>query len=194
MGELKGKEIVQSHRWLDNDIAIIPDLDYVNTYPVTVYDAVHQTMDDNSPTLADELITIYRLINQKQDIIDPGIPGNLMTWTGVKGQIGTLEVTKTINPDPLLRSNQKIPTEKAIGTELDLKVPIKTFLGHTNNMQMHITDVERAKWNQMAPLSSLMAHIQNSGMHITADERNRWNQKADQTEVDEHIYNMNACV
>ena len=191
MGELKGKEIVQSHRWLDNDIAIIPDLDYVNTYPVTVYDAVHQTMDDNSPTLADELITIYRLINQKQDIIDPGIPGNLMTWTGVKGQIGTLEVTKTINPDPLLRSNQKIPTEKAIGTELDLKVPIKTFLGHTNNMQMHITDVERAKWNQMAPLSSLMAHIQNSGMHITADERNRWNQKADQTEVDEHIYNMN---
>ena len=191
MGDLREKKIVQSRIWLDPNAVVIPDWDYDYSYPITVYDAVKQNMDDSSPTLTDELISIYHLINSKQDKVAPGIPGNLMTWTGVEGQIGTMEVVKAINQDPILRSNQKIPTEKAIGAELDLKVPTKTFMEHITNMQMHITDVERAKWNQMAPLSSLTAHIQNSGMHISGDERIRWNQKADQAEVDDHIYNMN---
>ena len=191
MGILKQKRIVQSRIWLDPNTTVIPEWDYDYSYPITVYDAVKQTMDDNSPTLTDELKSIYRLINTKQDMIDGGIPGNLMTWTGVKGQIGTMEVVKVINPDPLLRSHQKVPTEKAIGLELDSKVPNSSFLNHINDMHMHVTDVERARWNQMAPLSSLMAHIQNSSMHLTNDERNRWNNKANQEEVDNHIYNMN---
>lgn len=191
MGDLREKRIVQSRIWLDPSNVVIPDLDYDYSYPITVYDAVKQTMDDTSPSLTDELAAIYRLIHSKQNIVDPGIPGNIMTWTGVQGQIGTMEVTKVINPDQLLRSNQKVPTEKAIGAELDAKVPTKTFNEHANDVQIHISDVERARWNQMAPLSSLMAHIQNSAMHITTDDRVRWNSKADQTDVDNHVYNMN---
>lgn len=190
MGELRERRIVQSRIWLDENTTVIPDLDYDYSYPITVYDAVRKTMDDDSPSLNDELIAIYNLINSKQDIIDAGIPGNLMTWTGVRGQIGSIEVVKVINNDASLRSNTKIPTERAIGVMLDSKVDLKSFNVHVNDMSMHVTDVERSRWNQMAPLSSLTAHIQNSGMHINNEERARWNNKANQTDLDDHIYNM----
>ena len=191
MGELKNKRIVQSMIWLDPEHTVIPDCDYDYSYPKTVYDAVHQDMDDSSPTLADELLSIYRLIDGKQNKIEAGVPGNLMTWTGIEGNIGTVEMVKSVNPDAILRSNSKVPTERAIGAELDTKVPIRTFLEHSQDRVLHVTDVDKAKWNQMAPLSSLMAHIQNSGMHINNDERSRWNKKADQTDVDNHIYDTN---
>ena len=191
MGELRDKKIVQSRIWLDPNQAPMPSYDYDYSYPITVYEAVHQTMDDNSATLADELDAIYRLINGKQDIIDPGIPGQLMTWTGIRGQIGAIEVVNTINPDRSLRSNKKIPSERAIGDALDDKVSIESFNNHVSDNSIHMTDVERNRWNSMAPLSTLQAHIGNVAMHITEAERGLWNNKANQSDLEDHVYNTN---
>ena len=191
MGELKGKVIVQSRVWLDPNAAPIPDFDYNYSYPITVYEAVHQTMDENSANLADELDSIYRLIEGKQEIIDPGVSGQIMTWSGVRGQIGAMEVVNTINSDASQRSTRKIPSERAVGNALDTKVPIETFNAHANDNSIHITDIERNRWDSMAPLSSLQAHISNVAMHITEAERGSWNNKANQTDLEDHIYNTN---
>ena len=51
MGELKNKRIVQSRVFMDGHDMSLPNYDYEFTYPVTVYDAVKKTMDDNSATL-----------------------------------------------------------------------------------------------------------------------------------------------
>ena len=191
MPRLIGKEIVQSRIWMDPNQDPIPSLDYKYSYPITVYEAVHQNMEDTSSTLKDEMECIYRLINEKQNIVDPGSPGHLMTWTGMRGQIGTMEVLRSIQKDPSLRSHQKVPSERAIGDMLDTKVPLSSFNEHVNDKSIHITDVERNRWNSMAPLSMLQSHISNIGMHITEAERAKWNGKADQTEIDCHIYDMN---
>lgn len=191
MGELRDKKIVQSRIWLDPNQAPMPSYDYDYSYPITVYEAVHQTMDDKSATLADELDSIYRLINGKQDIIDPGVPGQLMTWTGVRGQIGAIGIVNTINPDSSLRSTKKVPSERAVGDALDDKVDISSFNSHTSDNSIHLTDVERNRWNSMAPLSTLQAHIGNASMHITDAERGLWNNKANQSDLEDHIYNTN---
>ena len=191
MGELKGKVIVQSRVWLDPNAAPIPDFDYNYSYPITVYEAVHQTMDENSANLADELDSIYRLIEGKQEIVDPGVSGQIMTWSGIRGQIGAMEVVNTINSDASQRSTRKIPSERAVGNALDTKVPIETFNAHANDNSIHITDIERNRWDSMAPLSSLQAHINNVAMHITEAERGSWNNKANQTDLEDHIYNTN---
>lgn len=191
MGELREKRIVQSRIWLDPNQVPTPDYDYDLSYPITVYDAVKQNMEDNSATLTEELAGIYRLIESKQDIIDPGIAGQLMTWTGVRGQIGRMEIVKTINSDPSLRSYQKVVSERAIGDALDTKVSNQSFNNHVNDNSIHITDIERARWNAMAPLSTLQAHISNVIVHITDKERAAWNAKAEQKDLEDHIYNFN---
>lgn len=191
MGELREKRIVQSRIWLDPNQVPTPDFDYDLSYPITVYDAVKQNMDENSATLTEELAGIYRLIESKQDIIDPGIAGQLMTWTGVRGQIGRMEIVKTINSDPSLRSYQKVVSERAVGDALDGKVSNQSFNNHVNDNAIHITDVERARWNAMAPLGTLQAHISNVIVHITDAERTAWNAKAEQSDLDAHIYNFN---
>lgn len=191
MGQLRNKKIVQSRIWYDPNQAPMPSYDYDYSYPVTVYDAVHKTMDDDSTTLTDELESMYRLINSKQDIIDAGTPGQLMSWTGMKGQIGALDLTRSINSDPALRSHQKVPTERAIGESLDTKVDLSSFNVHVYDNSIHVTDIERTRWNSMAPLSTVQAHIANTGMHITEKERGRWNAKADQVDLEAHIYDMN---
>lgn len=191
MGQLRDRVIVQSRTWLDGMTQPVPPYDYDYTYPITVYEAVRRSMEDDSTNLLEELESIYRLIAGKQDKIDPGIPGQIMTWTGMAGQIGAMEVAKVINPDPALRSHQKVPSERAIGDSLDTKVPMSSFNAHVNDTAIHITDVERNRWNSMAPLSSLQAHISNTSMHITEAERGRWNAKANQSDFEEHIYNTN---
>ena len=191
MGQLIGKRIDQSRVYDDPNQKPIQPYDYYYSYPKTVYDAVLRNMDDNSPTLTDELESIYRLIDGKQNIVEPGVPGQLMTWTGMRGQIGAMEVVKSINKDPTLRSHKKVPTERAIGDLIDTKVDITSFNAHVNDRSIHLTDIERNKWNSMAPLSTLQAHMSNTSMHITEAERSKWNLKADQEEVDNHIYDMN---
>lgn len=191
MGELINRVIVQSRIWKDENADVIPDLDYDYSYPITVYDAVKQTMEDDSPSLTDELQAIYRLINSKQNIIDGGIAGRLMTWTGVKGQIGEMELSKSISSDPGGRSHSKTVTERAVGDALDKKVDTKAFNSHANNTNIHLTDIERTKWNQMTPYSSFMAHKSNSSVHITDEERAAWNAKANQKDFEEHIFDLN---
>lgn len=191
MGQLRDKRIVQSRTYLDPNQAPIPPYDYDYSYPITVYEAVKRTMDDTSTNLQEELESIYRLINGKQDIIDPGVPGHLMTWTGMRGQIGSAEVVRAINPDPALRSHQKIPSERAVGDALDSRVTMSEFNEHASDNSIHVTDIERSRWNASAPMSSLQAHIGNVSMHITEAERGKWNAKADQSDFETHIYDTN---
>lgn len=189
MGQLIGKRIVQSRAWYDPDQQPIPSFDYDYTYPVTVYEAVRRSMDDTSTNLEEEIDSIYRLINGKQNIVDPGTPGNLMTWTGIRGSIGSMEVVKSISIDPSKRSHQKVVSERAIGDALDTKVSRADFNNHTGDNSIHITDVERNRWDSMAPLNTLQAHISNVTMHVTEQERGRWNGKANQSDFEDHIYN-----
>ena len=192
MGSLRNKVIKQTRIWLDDSYnSPLPNFDYDFTYPITVYDAVKKTTDDNASTLTDELAAIYRLISEKQNLIAGGDPGQLMAWSGVPGTIATVNLVRNIAATPLDRSNNKVPTERAVGTALDSKTPILDFNLHRDNTTIHISDVERNRWNSMAPMSSLSAHIANTTMHITSAERTRWNAKADATDVDAHIYNLN---
>ena len=132
--------------------------------------------------------------------------------------IGRMEIVKTINSDPSLRSYQKVVSERAVGDALiiprniqiiekrfsdiinhfinltscictnlmgcyivrivevvnvcvkvalfslcvprrgdalDGKVSNQSFNNHVNDNAIHITDVERARWNAMAPLGTL---------------------------------------
>lgn len=189
MGALINKRIVQSRIWRDEKSEVIPDLDYDYSYPISVYDAIKQTMDDDAPSLTEELESIYRLINSKQNIIDGGVAGQLMTWSGIKGQIGAMEIVKKIADNREDRSHQKVPTERAIGDALDGKVSIIAFNSHIGDASIHITDLERSKWNQMTPLGKFQSHISNMVMHITAEERAAWNNKANQKDFEDHIYN-----
>ncbi len=189
MGRLRNKRIIQSRIWLDPNPAPIPECDYDESYPITVFEAVKRNMDKNSSNLQDELDSIYRLIRGKQDIIDMGVAGQVMTWTGVKGQIGAIDIVKTIDSDPASRSHQNLVSEKAIGDALDYKVSLESFNNHANDMTIHISDVERIRWNAMTPNSIFQQHITNEEMHITDEERSRWNSKANQKDFDDHIYN-----
>lgn len=191
MGTLRDKRIVQSRIWLDPNQAPIPPYDYDYSYPITVFEAVKRSMDDSSSNLVEELDSIYRLINGKQDIIDPGVPGQVMTWSGMRGQIASMEVVKAVNPDPVLRSHQKLISERAIGDALDSKISMSEFNTHVMDNSIHVTDVERTRWNAAAPMSTVQAHIGNTSMHITEAERGKWNGKANQSDFEAHIYNTN---
>jgi hypothetical protein len=162
MGQLREKRIVQSRNWLDPNAAPIPPFDYDFIYPITVYEAVRRTMDTNSTNLLEEIESIYRLIAEKQNGIQPGAPGNLMTWSGVKGEIGSTNVTKSIHPDASQRSHSKIPTERAIGDALDTRAPMSALNDHTQSGSIHINDIERTRWNSMTPLTSFQSHIANT--------------------------------
>lgn len=192
MGELLNKRIVQSRTYIDDSVQTpVPDLDYDYTYPITVYEAVKRDMEDTATNLEEELDSIYRLINNKQEIIDPGTPGQLMTWTGIRGSIGSAEIVSAINTEASLRSNKKIASEKAVGDALDYKVSLQSFNSHVQDSEIHTTDVERQKWNSMAPLSKLQAHIANASMHITEEERGKWNNMANKEDFENHIYDIN---
>ena len=191
MGQLKDKRIVQSRIWLDPNPSPVPSYDYDYSYPISVYEAIKRNMEEGSPNLNDELDSIYRLIADKQNIVEAGTPGQVMSWTGMRGQIGSIEILKMINNDPSLRSHLKLLSERAIGELLDTKVPLKDFTAHVVDNSIHVTDIERNRWNSMAPMSTLNTHMNNSSMHITEIERGRWNNKADQKIVDDHIYDLN---
>ena len=191
MGQLRNKRIIQSQIWLDPNPSPIPSYDYDYSYPISVYEAIKQNMEDNSPNLKDELDSIYRLIADKQDIVEAGVPGHVMSWTGMRGNVGSIEILKMINSNPSLRSHLKLLSERAIGDLMDSKVPMSSFNNHITDDSIHITDIERNRWNSMAPMSTLHSHINNIAMHITEVERGRWNNKADQTIVDDHIYDLN---
>jgi hypothetical protein len=113
---LIGHEIIQSRVWVDPTNPPPPSLNYKYTFPVTVFDAVRRDMmDDNSETLTQVIDTISQEIKGKQDII-PAKPANyLMTYAGVAGAVGSIKISKEIPWDEENQSNNRIPTEKAVG-------------------------------------------------------------------------------
>ena len=192
MGSLRNKRIVQSRIWLDDSYASpLPSYDYDFSYPITVYDAVRKNLEENSTTLTDEIAAIYRLIAEKQPIIGAGTPGQLMTWSGIAGLIGSTEIVQTLANSVIEGSSAKVPSERAVLAALERKTPLLDFNLHRDDISIHVTSAEKTKWNAMAPLASLSAHIGNATMHITNAERTRWNAKADADIVDAHIYDYN---
>lgn len=188
MGQLLGRQIIQSRIWYTEEATKIPDLDYDFAYPITVYDAVKRTMDDNSSSLADEIASIYRLIAEKQPIVEAGVNGRLMTWTGIRGRIGSTEVVRAIATDTINQSNGKIPTERAVGDALATKVPVSTFNRHAENKDIHTTEDEKARWDSMAPMSTFQAHSDNDNIHVTSAQKKAWDGKAEGSDLTGHIY------
>ena len=192
MGQLRDKKISHARTWIDpNNPTPLPSFDYDIIYPISVYEAIHRTMDDDSTSLDVELDSIYRLIAGKQDIIEGGSPGKLMTWTSVSGRIGETEILRAIASDPGDRSYIKVPSERAVGAILDLKADKGDIYDHRTNNEIHITPEEREKWDDMTPLGWFINHRDNEDIHITDEERNDWNAKASQSDLDDHITDIN---
>lgn len=111
-----GNEIIQSRIWMNPNEPAPPSQDYKNTFPITVFDAVRQDMaDENSPTLTDVLNQIKTELEERQPIL-PARPANfLVTYGGVAGAVGSIQISEKIPYDEASQSDTKIPTEKAVG-------------------------------------------------------------------------------
>lgn len=191
MGVLRNRKIIQSRTWIDPEATGTPTFDYDYTYPITTYDAVHRTVDDDSTTLTDELESLREAINNKQNKIPGNEAGNLMVWSGIDEQIASMEVAKTITANTADRSHSKIPTEKAVGALLDSKASASVLNDHMNDLTIHITSNERNRWNNMVPMSTLNTHTTNSTIHVTAADKLSWNGKADETDLEAHTTDLN---
>lgn len=115
---LIGKEIVQSRKYIDPNTPIEDKLNHVNTYPKTVLEAVKVDMDhveDDDTNLKDIIDEIRSEIYQRQMCVPAKSPNFLMTYAGVPGGIGSIQISNKIPWDPNKQSHDKIPTEKAIG-------------------------------------------------------------------------------
>jgi len=115
---LIGKEIVQSRKYIDPNTPIEDKLNHVNTYPKTVLEAVKVDMDhveDDDTNLKDIIDEIRSEIYQRQMCVPAKSPNFLMTYAGVPGGIGSIQISNKIPWDPNKQSHDKIPTEKAVG-------------------------------------------------------------------------------
>ena len=190
MGSLIDKNIELVRSYVDPlNPSPIPSLDYKIIYPVTVYEAVKATMDDDATTLEDELELIYQKINAKQDPITGGIVGSLMTWTSVAGKIGSTPIVTQINEDPTLRSHSNVPSERAVGYVIDTKAESSVVNTHISDVNIHISEDEKILIHNAASADTLEDHTNNSDIHISADERSSWNNKAEAADLDDHVKN-----
>ena len=112
---LLGNEIIQSRTWVDPNQSSPPSEDYKHVFPITVFDAVRESMaDENSRTLTYALEEIRASIEKRQTVI-PERPANyLVTYGGEEGAVGAIEYTTSFNEDPAAFTDAKIPTEKAV--------------------------------------------------------------------------------
>jgi len=192
MGNLISNVIQQLRSWktTENDTPI-PAGDYINIYPETTYDAIRKSFDVDSTTLKDELTSIYRLIDTKQPKVAAGTKDLLMSFTGQEGQIGNIEMTKSISSDSSVWSNYKLPTEKAVGLFGETKVSYSEYEDHITNKEIHITEQERLKWNEIENIPDVTSHLSNTIIHVTADEKEIWNSKASQDDLEDHLADLN---
>lgn len=111
---LVGVEIIQSRTWLDPHAPPAPNLNHKNVFPITVFDAVRESMtDESSKTLTQVIEQLDTDISNKQPVL-PNLPSNhIVTYGGSKGAVGSIPITDRIDPDNATRV--VIPTEKAIG-------------------------------------------------------------------------------
>jgi len=91
------------------------NVNYKEIWPATTIDAVHEAMDLNSKSLQDILDEIYQSLAYKQKIFPAKSSNYLVQYGGIEGAIGAVPMTHTIDVDPDLWSDDKIPTEKAVG-------------------------------------------------------------------------------
>ena len=112
---LIGKEIIQSRIWIDPNAPEAPNLNYKYTYPITVYEAVHATTDEDSETLASELYRINTELLGKQHILPAKSADNLVTYGGIAGSVGAIQISQKIPYDKASQRDDRIPTEKAVG-------------------------------------------------------------------------------
>ena len=67
---LLGNEIIQSRTWVDPNQSSPPSEDYKHVFPITVFDAVRESMaDENSRTLTYALEEIRDSIQKRQTIL-----------------------------------------------------------------------------------------------------------------------------
>jgi len=113
---LIGHEIIQSRVWIDPNATPPPNLNYKNTFPITVFKAVRQDMyDEDSPTLAEVLEQINSDLNGRQPLIPAKSADNLVTYGGAAGAIGSIQISTKIPYDEASQRSDRIPTEKAVG-------------------------------------------------------------------------------
>jgi len=113
---LIGHEIIQSRIWVDPNNPPPPNLNYKFTFPITVFDAVRRDMaNDQSETLTQVLDRINLAIQSKQTLI-PAKPANyLVTYGGVAGAVGSIQISNEIPWEEADQSHTRIPSEKAVG-------------------------------------------------------------------------------
>lgn len=132
MGKV-GKEIIQSRIWM-TDAPKPPDANYKDIYPITVFEAVKETMEENSRNLQEILSKMEEDLKTKQRIL-PSKPSNyLVTYAGHPGAVGSIAITTKMSWDPSKHSHKKIPTEKAVG---DLLVRFGLIDEHGNVSPEH---------------------------------------------------------
>jgi len=114
-----GSEIIQSRVWIDPNPSPPPSLNYKYTYPITVFNAVRKDMnDEHSQTLTQAFEEIDERFEGKQNIIPAKPANNLITYGGIAGAIGSIEISTHIPYDGGEQSDYKIPTERAVGALL----------------------------------------------------------------------------
>lgn len=111
-----GRKIEQTRVWVDPTAPPPPNLNYNEVFPITVFDAIRQDMnDEDSVKLTQVIADIYEKLSSKQTIF-PAKPANyLMTYAGTQGSVGSIMISTDIPWDPLKQSHDRIPTEKAVG-------------------------------------------------------------------------------
>ena len=145
MGALVAREIVQSRIWLDPKAEREPPWNYKYTYPITVFEAVKEDMTDEAKTLKEILHWMQFEIQRRQPII-PGHPPNfLVTYAGMNGAVGRIQIAKNIPLDPNRQSHDRIPTEKAIG-ELIAKSGLVDADGEILGGMRWSSIIGRPKW------------------------------------------------
>ena len=111
-----GREIVQSRTYIDPTNPAPPQQNYKETFPITVFDAVREDMnDENSVKLSDLLDGIQLELMGKQPLFPSKSANYLMTFAGTPGAVGAVQMSMNIPWDPSEQRNDRIPTEKAVG-------------------------------------------------------------------------------
>ena len=197
---LIGYEIIQSRVWVDPTNPAPPDLNYKLSFPITVFDAVRKDMmDENSETLTQVLDKISNELKARQTII-PAKPANyLMTYAGIAGQVGSIQISKEIPWNAEDQSNSRIPTEKAVG-DLIRKLGIDP-----NNPNLELN----TRWSDIIGRPNIYNSLGNDDNGIVSqtkitNEFNAINTKVDtmeetygtmcnllKTRLDDHVSNMN---
>ena len=112
------KRIVQSRTYISDKPQPPPEANYELTYPITTYDAVKSSWDDDAITLAEDIEAIKGKLLGAQTRI-PAKPANyLMTYGGVSGEVGSIKYTTAMEWNRDAQSHGRIPTEKAVGDYL----------------------------------------------------------------------------